>query len=94
MERTTIAKTLLTNINTKMQKDGVMIVKPEKKKKKSTYQTTVGSLIEKREKQILSSNISEATGRCSIRWHSTVDYSQFVWNYSNKAENCIEAKWW
>ncbi len=56
-ERTAIAKTLLTDTNTKMQKDGVMIIKPEKKKKKtrwtSTYQTTVGSLIEKREKQIL-----------------------------------------
>ncbi len=38
MERTTIAKTLLTNINTKMQKDGVMIVKPEKKQQQKELQ--------------------------------------------------------
>ncbi len=37
MERTTIAKTLLTNINTKMQKDGVMIVKPEKNNNKKNF---------------------------------------------------------
>ncbi len=85
----------MTDTNTKMQKDGVMIIKPWKKQKTrwtSTsalarqiiwlehYQTTVGSLREKGEKQILSSNISEATGRCSDRWHSTWDYSQVVWN--------------
>ncbi len=90
MEITTIAKTLLTNINTKMQKDGVMIIKPEKKKKKktwwtSTYQTTVGSFDREAWK-------ADSRSRWSNRWHSTGDYLQFVWNYSNKAENCIEAK--
>ncbi len=56
------------------EKHGVVIIKPGQMERQMNfkiwlefYQTTVDSFGEKMEKQILSSNISEATGRCSER---------------------------
>ncbi len=54
------------------------------------YQTSVGSVIEKSEKPVLS---SERTGRTSDRQHSDGGYSEVVWIYSKKAGNCIKGKW-
>ncbi len=90
MERNTIAKTLLTGTNTKMQKDGVMTIKPEKNQQQktrwtSTYQTTVGSLIEKREKQILEAD--DLTDDILLETIYNLYETTLI-----KAENCIEAK--
>ncbi len=53
------------------------------------YHRTTGSFGEKGEKQIPSSNISEAAGRCS-----TVDCSNVIWIHSKKVWSCIKGNWW
>ena len=56
-----------------------------------------GFRLEKGEKLIFSSTISQATGRCSswsLVQYTTRDYWELIWVYSKKYTICITGNWW